>query len=104
MNTSKKRSTKKKSGKQPRSTTKSQNFAGWVVKYIAEGPEREDFYQGDDKFNYQLNEATLFRSLEVAQLTANRLNEQCEYSSGPNSYVVLEVRDVEVAAEATVAA
>ena len=65
----------------------------YVTKYVTEGPEREDFYQGGGpKKTYfsDLSEAKLFRSSESAQRTALALDKRSPL--GPNSNVVLKAR------------
>jgi hypothetical protein len=84
-------STKNKFPKLSQSTIKSEPCC-YVIKYVAEGPERECFYQhqedGKDVFS-QLREATLFRSLESAQTTAQALNRYHPFD--PQAHAVLKV-------------
>jgi hypothetical protein len=86
-------SAKQQSAKQSHSKKKSSDIC-YVIKYVAEGPERECFYQDFESkerhhFCDGLNEATLFRSIESAGRTARALNKQHPAS---DAHVVLTVQ------------
>jgi hypothetical protein len=85
--------TKNKHSKQSKSTIPLAEPYCYVIKYVAEGPEREDFYQdaedGSSSFS-NLSEATLFRSLQSAQRTATALNRNHPFD--PQAHAVLKVQ------------
>ena len=87
--------TTKKSPKRLHSKTKSSDDC-YVIKYVAEGPERECFFQCIDRddprdsFCDELSEATLFRSQESARRTARALDK--DHPAGRNSHAVVRVR------------
>ena len=85
--------TKNKHSKLSKSKIPSAEPFCYVIKYVAEGPDREDFYQdaedGSSSFS-GLIEATLFRSLESAHRTANALNRNHPFD--PLAHAVLKIR------------
>lgn len=85
---------KKQAPQRPQSGIKSSDI-GYVVKYFAEGPERERFYQygqlgGRETIFSDLSGATLFRSLESAMKTAYELD--TFDPAGRGSHVVVRLR------------
>jgi hypothetical protein len=71
----------------------------YVIRYVAEGVERECFYQDTvpedeerpmDHFSPDLNEATLFRSRESAERTARALDSRDP--AGPGAHEVVTVQ------------
>jgi hypothetical protein len=67
----------------------------YVIKYIAEGSEKECFHQNIERenrnhFTPELSRATLFRSLESARSTARALDKR--HPAGRNSHAVVKVR------------